>query len=82
MKAEAACFLFKSQMLFLRENDDDDDGSVVCSRERERELQTGSVLLQYEVFQLICRSQQEGRRLAVSCDQLTHRRHFCMAELS
>lgn len=72
------------------DNDDDhvrDTASYVVQRDErcmqtERALKTVSVLLQYEVLQLICRSQQEGRRLTVSRDQLTHCRYLCMAELS
>ena len=40
-----------------------------------------SVLLQDEVLQLVCRAQQEGGRLPVAGDQLTHGRDLRLAEL-
>lgn len=41
----------------------------------------GSVLLQDEVLQLVCRAEQEGGRLPVAGDQLTHGRDLWLAEL-
>ena len=40
-----------------------------------------SVLLQDEVLQLVCRAEQEGGRLPVAGDQLTHGRDLRLAEL-
>lgn len=41
-----------------------------------------SVLLQDQVFQLVCWAEQEGRGLPVPCDELPHRCHLWRAELS
>lgn len=56
----------------------------VCPDVWDRQRATGrvSVLLQDQVFQLVCWAEKEGGRLPVSRDELPHRRDLRRAELS